>query len=214
MLYEALQVLATEVNNFLESETLSRDVIIGNIAMLDSEQPDDDTSMEDKVVLTLLTMDEEATLRNFPNMRVNGTSVSYRNNRVNLNLYVLFSGNKKKYANSLIYVSKVLEFFQGKNLFTQSNTSYDREKPYLKELKDFRFTMELYTPTFEDLNYIWGTLGGKQLPSALYKLSLVIIEEDNTVKESALIVEDSGVFSSYGKLPPDGYIEDDDDLNP
>jgi len=42
----------------------------------------------------------------------------------------------------------------------------------------------LYTPTFEDLNYIWGTLGGKQYPSALYKLSLVTIYHNRPVAEA------------------------------
>ena len=48
----------------------------------------------------------------------------------------------------------------------------------MQQVGDFRFTMELYTPTFEELNFIWGTLGGKQLPSVLYQLNLLPLERD------------------------------------
>jgi hypothetical protein len=53
----------------------------------------------------------------------------------------------------------------------------------MSNLKDFRFTVELYTPTFEELNFIWGTLGGKQYPSALYKLSLIEVERNLTQRQ-------------------------------
>ena len=43
---------------------------------------------------------------------------------------------------------------------------------------DFRFITDLYTPTFEELNFIWGTLGGKQYPSVIYKVTLLEIERD------------------------------------
>jgi hypothetical protein len=63
----------------------------------------------------------------------------------------------------------------------------------MSNVDNFRFTVELYTPTFEELNYIWGTLGGKQLPSALYKVSMIQIERNIAQAEGQLIGEFSGV---------------------
>lgn len=196
MLYEALQILKNEVNVFLFQEGLgSGNIELQNIALLDSEH-ESSALMFNKIVLTLLTIDEETTLRNFTNNRIVGGKTEIRNEKINLNLYVLFSGNMTSYENSLIYISKILQFFQGKNLFTPSNSQRIESIYNANGLNDFRFTMELYTPTFEDLNYIWGTLGGKQFPSALYKMSLVTIEHNVPVTESALITQTRNIANN------------------
>ena len=161
-------------------------VVLENIALADSDH-ESAADMVNKVVLSLLTIDEEATLRNRPNRILTGNKTTYQNEKVMLNLYLLFSGNRTHYKDSLRFVSLVIAFFQAKNVFTQANTSFNRVVSPFNELGDFQFTLELYTPTFEDLNYIWGTLGGKQYPSALYKLSLVSIEHKLPVTEAAEI---------------------------
>ncbi len=194
MLYEALQILTGEVNDYLLSQGLNEDVVLNNIAMLDSDHPNAD-EMVDKVVLTLLNLNEEATMRNFPNNRTENNKLAYRNNKVNLNLYILFSSNKSAYDGALKYLSKVLEFFQGKNVFTQSNTNSAEDDPLVSAMGDFRYMLELYTPTFENMNYIWGTLGGRQLPCAMYKMSLVVIDRANTLYEAPLITGNSGIIN-------------------
>ncbi len=200
MLYEALQILTNEVNIFFQEQGHGLEdisVVLDNIALAESEDDRAD-AMANAVVVTLLTIDEESTLRNFPNTRIqNGTSV-YRNDKVNLNLYVLFSGNLTSYSDSLRAISKVIEFFQGKNIFTQSNSSFEDAYPF-DQLQDFRFTMELYTPDFEDLNYIWGTLGGRQFPSALYKLALVSIEQNLAVAQTPTV---SQMITDANNLSP------------
>lgn len=178
MIYEVLQILTDEVNNYLESVGLESSVQLDNIALVEQESSDMSNDMSDKVILTMINMDEEKTLKNFQNRVLEDDQYNYRNNRVNLNLYILFSANRTAYIKSLKDISKIVEFFQGKRLFTQANSEYDRFSISMSEVKDFRFTVELYTPTFEELNFIWGTLGGKQYPSALYKLTLVEIERD------------------------------------
>ncbi len=191
MIYESLHILIGELNSYLASQGLEEDVVLDNIAFVEND-PDSNQPMADKVVLTLLNLNEEATLRNFPNNRVENNKVTYRNNRINLNLYLLFSSNKTGYDVALKYLSRVLEFFQGKSVFTQANTNFDHSDPILSAMGDFRYTLELYTPTFENLSYIWGTLGGRQLPCALYKMSLVVIDREATLDQSPLITENIG----------------------
>jgi hypothetical protein len=191
MIYEALYILIGELNSYLSSQGLDEDVVLDNIAFVENES-DSTQPMADKIVLTLLNLNEEVTMRNLPNNRVENNKVAYRNNKINLNLYILFSSNKTGYDISLKYLSRTLEFFQGKNVFTQANTNFDHSDPILSAMGDFRYTLELYTPTFENLNYIWGTLGGRQLPSALYKMSLVVIDRETTLNESSQITQNSG----------------------
>lgn len=199
MIYEVLQILANELNIYFRQtiEHIDKDkdiVILDNIALADSES-ETANDMKNKVVVSLLTIDEEATLRNFPNQNRINNQTEYYNPEVNLNLYVLFSANANTYVDSLIYLSKTIEFFQVKSVFTQNNSSYD-ESQFLESssssLDSFKFSMELYTPNFEDLNYIWGTLGGRQFPSALYKLALVNIAGNRPVGTATVIKQVSG----------------------
>ncbi len=194
MIYEALYILIGELNSYLASQGLDEDVVLDNIAFVENES-ESTPSMANKVVLTLLNLNEEVTMRNLPNNRVESNKIAYRNNKINLNLYILFSSNKTGYDISLKYLSRILEFFQGKSVFTQANTNFEHSDPILATMGDFRYTLELYTPTFENLNYIWGTLGGRQLPSALYKMSLVVIDREATLNESPKIIENIGNIS-------------------
>ncbi|KRB56451.1 DUF4255 domain-containing protein [Flavobacterium sp. Root186] len=192
MIFEVIQIISEQVNNYLEEIGLDKSVVPENIAFLESQNEDIGTALKDGVALTLINLAEEATLKNFPNHTIENTKTIYRNSIVNLNLYILFSANRDKYINSLKDISKIIEFFQGKRLFTQANTIFNRSTSAMSNVDNFRFTVELYTPTFEELNYIWGTLGGKQLPSALYKVSMIQIERNIVQAEGQVIGEFTG----------------------
>ena len=56
-------------------------------------------------------------------------------------------------------------------------------------ITELRFTMELYTLTFEQINHLWGSLGGRQIPFVMYKLRLVSLSERAVVREVPLIEE-------------------------
>lgn len=183
MIYEVLKILSEDVENYIGST-----VKMENVAMLDT-QNDNNPNMGNKVLMTLLNIHEEATLKNFPNQTITGDRVQVKPRIINLNLFILFSANRNSYDQALIDIAHIIEFFQGKKVFTQSNTVYNRQSVELQNIDNFRFTVELYTPTFEELNYIWGSLGGKQLPSVLYKLSLVQIERQVVIGQSGQIVE-------------------------
>lgn len=197
MIYEVLQIITDEVNNYFDENDLDKSVQLDNIAIIEQDKGDNTIDMEDSIILTLLNIDEEKTLKNFPNKTTDGNQIGYQNNKINLNLFILFCANRSSYIKSLKDISKIIEFFQGKRLFTQANSNYDRDNSAMSNLKDFRFTVELYTPTFEELNFIWGTLGGKQYPSALYKLSLIEIERNLTQKQ-VKTVENLGMDSLAG----------------
>ncbi|WP_348799251.1 DUF4255 domain-containing protein [Flavobacterium adhaerens] len=191
MLFEVIQIIADQVNSYLEESGLTKSVIPENIAFIES-QVEDPQSLTNNVYITLLNIQEENTLKNFPNKSIEDSKVVYKNHILNLNLYILFAANRDTYLKSLKDISKIIEFFQGKKLFTQSNTIFDRNKPSMSNIENFKFSVELYTPTFEEMNFIWGTLGGKQYPSALYKVSMIQIERDIPQVEGSIIHEIDG----------------------
>jgi len=191
MIFEVLQIITEEVNNFFNIEIEEKPVSLDNIAFIESET-NDNQNTSNNVVLSLLHTEEEATLKNILNHQIEGTKVVYKNNKVHLNLYIMFSANRSDYTESLKSLSKIIEFFQSKRIFTQSNTIFDREVDGMDKIKDFKFTVELFSPSFEEMNFIWGTLGGKQYPSVIYKASVLEIERDVTQSEGSLITEING----------------------
>jgi hypothetical protein len=52
-----------------------------------------------------------------------------------------------------------------------------------------KLIVDLCTLNFEQINHLWSTLGGKYLPSVLYKVRQLTIDEDSTVSESGFIKE-------------------------
>ncbi len=188
MIYEAIQIISQQLDNYLTTAGLSNLVTIENIALFETSSENTE-KLTNKVVLTLLNLEEEATLKNLPNYKViDKTTTEYRNPPVHLNLFLLISGNCNTYTNSLRSISKTIEFFQGKKIFTSENTIFETKEDF-DVLEHFKLIIELYTPTFEELNYVWGTLGGRQLPSVIYKIQLVEIDRKELIGTAKVITE-------------------------
>jgi len=121
----------------------------------------------------------------------NGT-VQYLNAPIYLNLYLLFSANLtvKKYPIALQYLSEVIQFFQGRNVFNfKTATNYKSNEPLDPDLAELQLILNLYTMTFEQINHLWGSLGGKQLPSVMYKARLIKITDRRTTGTVSVIEE-------------------------
>jgi hypothetical protein len=191
MIYETLQILKEQLDVYFSEEGLGNIITLDNIALWESGS-EDASRVTGKVILTLINIEEETTLKNIPNYKVKNGKTEYKNPPVHLNLFLLISANCDTYDKSLRSISKVIQFFLGKKTFTSSNTVYNRANVAFDVLDNFKFIMELYTPSFEELNYVWGTLGGRQLPSVLYKVQLVQIEQNIKTAESELITQIGG----------------------
>jgi hypothetical protein len=193
MIYEALQIISEQLDNYLTSEGLSNLVKLENIALIETTAENSD-KLTGKVILTMINLDEEKTLKNQPNYKViNKQNTEYKNPPIYLNLYLLISANCNTYVNSLRSISKTIEFFQGKSTFTSENTSYTTKEDF-DVLNSFKLIVNLYTPTFEELNHIWGTLGGRQLPSVVYQIQLVEIDKKELTATGPVILEITDTF--------------------
>ena len=151
MLYESMHILKEQLDSYFRDIGLNRTTELQNIALWESGN-DEESRLNEKLVVTLLRLEEEATLKNSPHVKVNENKSEYRNPPLHLNLYLLIAANFKNYDTSLISISKVIEFFQGKKVFTSSNTVYNRDNVAFEILDDFRFILEIYSPSFEELN--------------------------------------------------------------
>lgn len=185
----ALILLRDELINYLSSRDTAT-VVVDNIGLLETPGG---VALAENIVITLVNVEEESTLKNQSALRrpFAGSAI-YENLPVNLNLYVLFSCNYTgdHYNLALRRLSYVIRFLQSKNAFSVSSSvsggSVNADDP---DIIDLKFTMELYTLTFEQINHLWGSLGGRQMPFVMYKLRLVTITERATVREVPLIEE-------------------------
>ncbi len=194
MIFEILHILKEELNHFLNPIGSVKPIELENVAILDSaDNADRETDLVNKVAMTLINIQEESTLKNFPNHKIEAGELKYKNPKVYLNLHILFSANRTTYKDSLQLLSRIIAFFQGKRVFTQADTMAFKSDPSEDiDVSDFRFIVELHTPSFEELNYIWGTLGGRQLPSAMYKVCVLELERDLIKGGGGLIQEVQG----------------------
>ncbi len=198
MIFETLQILKEQLDDYFAASEIDKTVLLDNISLWESGS-DNASRLEDSVVITLLKIEEEPALKNLPNTLINNGKTEYRNPVVNLNLFLLISANCDTYENSLQALSKIIQFFQGKQLFTSSNTVYNRTSVSYQLFDSFKFNVTLHTPDFVELNNIWGTLGGRQLPSVIYRVQLIEIERDSVVSSGELITNVGGEFNSINK---------------
>ena len=141
-------------------------VKVNNVAQIDATERAND--LQDQIIITLVNIEEESSLKNGLHYRrtpVGG--IEYENPPVYLNLYLLFTANfPTKYENALVGLGKIIRFFQGQNTFSINQNG-----------EEIKLTLDLYTMTFEQINHLWGSLGGKQIPFVMYKARLVIIND-------------------------------------
>ncbi|MEP7251926.1 MAG: DUF4255 domain-containing protein [Ginsengibacter sp.] len=189
MIDAALQLLRDELASYL-SPIDAATVVIDNIGLFETPAG---STLTDNIVITLVNVEEESTLKNQPTLKrpfIN--TAMYENAPVYLNLYVLLTCNYSgtDYILALKRLSYVIRFLQSKNVFSAaSSVSGSSVNLDENDLVDLKFTMELYTLTFEQINHLWGSLGGRQMPFVMYKLRLVAITERALVREVPLIEE-------------------------
>src|SRR5262245_28469714 len=150
----------------------------------------------DILALSMVNVREEKALKNVTNQVRNDATlrVVFENPPVFLNCQILVVATHSNYANALLMLSRTIRFFQFRNVFTQDNvapaslTSNAPGNP-LDQLETFKLIFDLYSPTMEEVNHLWGTLGGKQYPFVLYLLRLLELKFKAAQSEGGLITE-------------------------
>ena len=93
MILDSLKLVKEELEQYLEANDDDYyDVVLDNIAMMDN---DDSGNLDNKVVMSLVNIEEERTLKNVKSFTKNSVvnGVQYKKPPIHLNLYVLISAN-------------------------------------------------------------------------------------------------------------------------
>ena len=164
----------------------SNDSIPDNVVVLDSINNIEESKIKDKnnLLISLINISEENAMKNMADYQVrNNHDTTYRNPPVNLNLYIMVTAIMSAYEHELRYLGHALSFFQGKTLFSKKNSPSQIDG--LPE--DFSVSVDLVSLSFEQINYLWSTLGGKQHPFACYKLRIIRMERESTTETRGVI---------------------------
>ena len=126
---------------------------------------------EDQMGVALVNVEEERALKSQVPQAIyaDGRQVVLEP-EIKLNLQLLFAANFKQYDQGLRQLSLLLTFFQAHPVFTSER--YPGLDPRIA-----RLGVDLVSLTFEQLNQLWAFLGAKQLPSVLYRLRLVALQD-------------------------------------
>ena len=153
----------------------------GNIAQLDRTEVA--TELDNHIVLSLVILEEERALKNGRIAATLGAGdVGYMNRPYHLNLFLLFTANYRDYGTALRRLAQVLTFFQGKQKFTFANSP----GPNLPRggIVEFSLAMDLLSLSFEEVNHLWGFLGTRQSPSAIFRGRLVVVSDQRCLRRA------------------------------
>jgi hypothetical protein len=201
MLSHALTIVINELEKHLADTygpaSVTPQVRLGNIAEgVGNNASNTGAVPRDIISFSMVNIREEKTLKNLSNQKRNDAklTVVYENPPVFLNFHILVVATHSSYSNALLMLSRTVRFFQFENVFDQdsvapaSMTNNAPSNP-LDQLEAFKLIFDLYSPTMEEVNHLWGTLGGKQYPFVLYTLRLLELKFKAEQAESGLITE-------------------------
>ncbi len=169
MLDVVLNFFAGELNAYLKARTgIDADVVALSAIVDENGKYAIDN---DSIGVNIINIEEECVHREqLPQTtHVAGQDVKLEP-KLNLNLSVMFAANYKHYDQALKYISYVMAFFQSHRLFVPSDyASLDQS------LK--RVVVELQRLNYDQLNQVWAYIGAKQLPSVIYRVRMVGIQD-------------------------------------
>jgi hypothetical protein len=169
MLDVALKFLVAELNTYLQTRTDS-DFGQAEICRL-VDDAGKWTVTEDHLGVSLINVEEERSVRaQLPEKVYIDGRLAVIEPELKLNLHVMVAANFKLYDQALKYLSLGMTFFQSHHNFTHE------EYPGL-DAQIERLSAELLSVTYEQLNQIWAYIGGKQLPSVVYKIRMIMLQD-------------------------------------
>lgn len=207
-LYSILLILRDYLDNcFRKKENGNSDSCHVDVSLAPIEK--EGQGEGEDIVITLLRVEEETSRKQQSPFRY---AVDERDGKkkvvsknvnpdVCLNLYVLITSHAQKYDTALAQISDVIYWMNNINYKDNSN-----------EISANSLQVELQSLTSEQHNSMWQTLGGKMVPSVVYKVRMVTITAAESTEKvvpvkDIFLTRDSGPWSSaLAKLHAGGEL--------
>jgi hypothetical protein len=178
MIDKALAFLADELNAFLEPRGPGGEpgVVLSSLA---SPEGGAQQGIENKLVMTLLSIEKEAAAavslpvreRSAPSAAGGPEGFLRVATPLALNLNVMIAGcYGSQYREALKVLSAAIGFFQARPVFTPQSA------PAIPAGID-RLTIEMVSCDIATLSNVWSVLGANYLPSAIYKIRMLTVQQ-------------------------------------
>ena len=169
MLDVALKFLERELNGYFFHRTGSTEVKVKAGQVVDDAGKW--AMAENQVCATVVQVEEERTLKaQRPEAALSaGRQVSLEP-ELRLNLHVLFCARFQQYDQAMLYLSHLLTFFQ-------SHTAFTPERYPDLDGRVRKLSAELLPLGYEQLNQLWAFVGAKHLPSVVYRLRMLSVQD-------------------------------------
>ena len=173
MIDRAMGFVVETLNGFLEDRHISDEPIaeLSGLTTMDGDPPKD---INNKIVMTVLNIEREAAAISsspMPMRQTNEGGYVRTPQDLALNIYVMVSASfDDRYRDGLRVLSGTLGFFQSNPIITPA--SHPNLPNGIQQL-----TFKMVNLDLQTLGHVWGVLGGRYMPSALYKIRLVTIDD-------------------------------------
>jgi len=182
MIDAAINHIGSQLNQFLKRNfDLNEDIVeISNILEQDGNVV---SNVSNKLVLFLVNIEKDVVSFRQQHGSTAGsdrTATSYP--PLYLNLFVMVAGHFSggNYPEALKFISNTISFFQSHPVFDHQNS------PDL-DGKIEKLIMDIENLNMQDLSNLWGVLGGKYLPSILYKVRMVVFDSGDVRSLDSMI---------------------------
>lgn len=184
MINETLKFLSEEVNQFLTQKlgaSPDQRIVLGDIVKVNKIDSAGTNFLSNRGILSLINVEEERSVKHQGHPARSDTGVLNQSPLV-LNLHIVFALNRTDYGESLKWLSCIIQYFQDQKVFTPlRNPSLN---PRIQSL-----LVDMHSLSFEQLNQLWSVLGGYYLPSVLYKIRQITVDEDVAIPGGGKIQE-------------------------
>jgi hypothetical protein len=182
----ALTFLKDELNTHLHTHGMDAsmvEVVVSNIV----DEAGKYAIKQGQTGICLFNIEEDRILKSHlqENIYAHGQHVVVEPD-LKVNLHILIASKMQSYVQALKTISAILAYFQSHGSFTVG--AYPALDPKIGKL-----VVELQTLNYEQLNQLWSFVGGKQLPSVVYKVRIVVLQEQvqSRVRPPVLVVKNT-----------------------
>jgi hypothetical protein len=205
LLKKSLSLLKTKVDEYIDTTNSGGTtdwVEIANIAALNDG--DDFLESSFPIILSIVNIEEDVTARN-PNLyrrTIDNALEKFSNPAQHLVVSLLFTAYTKdqtqeKYIEGINKLEGVIACFQKEHVFTFDDTT---------------LILDLESLKISELNQLWSMLGNKYMPSVLYRMRMITIQNEAEEGEKEIeifkikLYEDANPENIAGQLEETGDI--------
>ncbi|MEP3891342.1 MAG: DUF4255 domain-containing protein [Hellea sp.] len=182
MIDHAVNLIAQRLNQHLKRKFSSPDdfVVVGGLDDGTGQRPE---FSRDRLLLFVTNIAQDTTRRNVGRGgAISSTEMALQPKPMHLNISIMLASNfqAEKYLEGLKILSQAITYFQLHANFNPQNTP-DMDDSIT------RLSLEICDLSGDNLSDLWGAIGGNYMPSILYLMRTVSIDEAMLTREDLLV---------------------------